>query len=182
MFKNFFTCFISGFLLCCVLVDPVVATFAWLYYQKTIVKEEVNRQITEGIDRDELVLLKFSKKDAQIMLRWEHSKEFEYDHQMYDVVKKMTLGDTVYCWCLTDHEETKLNRRLEELSEQTFGKGPKIREKHEVLISFFKLLYFSESFDWKGSVFETFDGQFRLSLNLYSSVTIQPPTPPPQWG
>lgn len=123
----------AGLLLCCVFVDPVIASFTWLYYQKAIIKREVKRQIIAGIDEDDLVLLKFSKEEAKTKLRWEHSKEFEYNRQMYDVVKTMTLGGMVYYWCWLDHEETKLNRR------------------------------------------------FCLFPNLYASITIPPPTPPPQF-
>jgi hypothetical protein len=43
---------ITGLILCCIFVDPVVATFTWLYCQKTIVKKEVNRQIIGGLDKD----------------------------------------------------------------------------------------------------------------------------------
>ncbi len=175
-----FKSIITGLLLCCALVDPVVATFTWLHYQKTIVKKEVKRQIIAGIDKDDLVLLKFSKKEAQIKLRWEHSKEFEYNQQMYDVVETGTLGDTVYYWCWLDQKETKLNRQLEELSAQALGKDNKIREKNERLISFFNSLYFAASFNWNGSTPELFYRQFCLFSDLYSSITIPPPAPPPQ--
>ncbi len=175
-----FKSIITGLLLSCVLVDPVVATFTWLHYQKTIVKKEVNRQIIAGIDKDDLVLLKFSKEDAQTKLRWEHSKEFEYNHQMYDVVETMTLGDTIYYWCWWDREESKLNRQLEELAAQALVKDSKIREKLERLISCFKSLYCTFSFNWNVSVPELLYKQFCLFSYLYSSIIIQPPTPPPQ--
>jgi hypothetical protein len=171
---------ITSLVLCCVLVDPVVATLTWLYYQKTIVKKEVNRQILAGIDEEDLVLLKFSKSEVRTKLRWEHPKEFEYNRRMYDVVETMTLGDTVYYWCWFDHKETELNRRLEELAAQAMGKKNKIRKKAERFFSFFKSLYCNISFSWNGAIPELLSRQFCLFSEFYASVAIQPPTPPPQ--
>jgi uncharacterized protein (DUF952 family) len=175
-----FKSIITGLLLCCVLIDPVVATFTWLHYQKTVVKKEVNRQIIAGIDNDDLILLKFSKEEAQTKLRWEHSKEFEYNQHMYDVVETVTLGDTVYYWCWPDQKETKLNRQLEKLSAQALGKDHKIREKYERLISFFNSLYYTAFFNWNVSIPKLFCRQLCLFFDLYSSIRIPPPTPPPQ--
>lgn len=175
-----FKTIITGLLLCCVLVDPVVVTFTCLDFQKTIAKREVNKRIIEGIDKDELVLLKFSKEETQTKLRWEHSREFEYKNKMYDIVEAKTVGDTVYYWCLLDCKETTLNRRLEELTAQELRKGHKIREKYEPFISFFKSLFCTVSFNWNGSKTESLYKQLCLFLDLYSSITIQPPTPPPQ--
>jgi hypothetical protein len=173
---------ITGLIFCCILVDPVVATFTWLYCQKTIVKREVNRQIIGGLDKDDLILLKFSKEESQTKLRWEHSREFEYNRQMYDVVKTMTLGDTVYYWCWLDHKETNLNRRLDELTAQTLGIGHKFREKQELFVSFFKSLYCPVSINWNLSIPESLYNQISLFLDVYTSITIQPLTPPPQSG
>jgi hypothetical protein len=177
-FKNILT----GLLLCCLLVDPLVAAFTWLYYQKSIVKREVGRQIISGMDKDELILLRFTKEEAKAKLHWENSKEFEYKRQMYDVVETMTSDDAVYYWCWLDHEETKLNRQLEDLTSLALGKDQKIKEQNERLTSFVKSLYFAISFNWHGSASGSFYKHYGLLLNLYSSVTIQPPTPPPQLG
>lgn len=173
---------LTGILLCCVLIDPVIATFTYLYYQKTAVKKEVVAQILAGIDKDELVLLRFSKKDAAEKLRWEDSKEFEYKGQMYDVVETMTAADTVYYWCWLDHKETKLNRQLDDLTAKVLGHTHKIRIENKRLPSFLKSLYFANSFIWNGSESGSFCMFCGISLNLYSSVTIQPPSPPPQLG
>jgi hypothetical protein len=171
---------ITSLLLCCVLIDPVVVTFTWLNYQKTVVKEEVNRQVISNIDQDDLVLLQFSKEEAGNELQWENSKEFEYNQQMYDVVKTMTLGDTVYYWCWMDRKETNLNRRLDELTARELGKDQRIKEKPDRFISSFKPLFCTVSFDWKGSTPESLCKPLSIFLDFYSSIKIQPPTPPPQ--
>lgn len=177
-----FKSILTSSLLCCILVDPVIVTFTCLYYQKIIVKKKVDKQIIAGIGREDLVLLKFSKEDLTAKLHWENSKEFEYNRQMYDVIETITLDDAVYYWCWRDHKETKLNRRLEELTAQALGRDRKIKGNNERLISFFKSLYFTISYIWNGSASESSDKQCCLFLNLYSSIIMQPPTPPPQSG
>ncbi|MFH1049421.1 MAG: hypothetical protein V1779_00660 [bacterium] len=46
-----------------------------------------------GLDKDELVLLKFTEEELVLKLRWEHSKEFEYHYQMNDIVDQAIQGD-----------------------------------------------------------------------------------------
>jgi len=171
---------IMGLLVFCLLVDPVVATFTWLHCQKTAVKREVKRQMIAGFDKDELVIFQFTKEEVRTELRWEHPQEFEYEQQMYDVVIRMTVGNTVYFWCWLDHEETKLNRRMEKLTAQTFRTDHDSRDKHERMISFFKSLYCPVYSDWYGPTPSSLAKQFCPFLDLYASITIQPPTPPPQ--
>lgn len=172
--------FLSLLLLFCVSVDPVVGTFTWLHYQKTIVKKEVKRQIDAGIDEGNLVLLKLSKEEAQTKLRWEHSQEFEYNYQMYDVAKTMTLGDTIYYWCWLDDEETALNRKLEKLADKALRKNTKTMASLTLLISCFKSLYCPFSSHWSLPRPGLLGKQFFLFYCLYPSIYIQPLTPPPR--
>ena len=90
-----------------------------------------------GIDKDELVLIKLSRAEAEAELHWEHSKEFEYHDQMYDVVDTRKTRDSVYYWCWWDHEETKLNRNLAQLVEQTCSSDHQNQLTQTKLISFF---------------------------------------------
>lgn len=79
-----------------------------------MLKREIKHRIIEGIDRSELVELSFTPEEEK-QLRWEHSKEFEYKGEMYDVVEsKSENGKTTY-WCWWDNEETSLNKQLNKL-------------------------------------------------------------------
>jgi len=167
-------------LLSCLLVDPMIGTFTWLHYKKTMVKKEVERQILEGIDKDELIIFKFSKEETRTKLRWEHPREFEYNHKMYDIVETKTVGNTVYYHCYYDHEETMLNRELEELAKKALGEKPKIRKEIMLLTPHFKSLYCLFSFHGEVSISRLIYKQAGLFYHLYSQILIQPPTPPPQ--
>ncbi|PTB91022.1 hypothetical protein C9994_16285, partial [Marivirga lumbricoides] len=94
-----------------ILFAPGLITYSWLSHQKRAVKHEVKWKMIAGMDKNELVLLKFTSEEAKV-LKWEHAKEFEYQNEMYDVVEQQTIGDTTYYWCWWDHEETALNKQL----------------------------------------------------------------------
>ncbi len=134
-----------------------------------------------GIDINELVLLKFTEAESQSQLRWEHSMEFEYKGQMYDIVKKEIKGDISYYWCWLDHEETKLNRQLDSLVAQVLWNNPQRQEKQNKLIEFFKKLY-SES---NTKLFASSVGSevIYFCCNKDStSVYLTTPVPPPRKG
>jgi hypothetical protein len=173
---------ITSLVLCCVLVDPVVVALTWLHYQKTSVKREVYRQILAGIDKDDLILLKFSIEEARTQLRWEHAHEFEYNRKMYDVVERQMLGDCVYYWCWPDHRETMLKMRLDELTAQTFGKDYRIRDYNERLLSLLMSLYGPVFFNWQGFTPAALNQPVGSWFDAYVSITIQPPSPPPEFG
>jgi len=133
-----------------------------------------------GIDKSELVLLKFSKKEALQKLEWEHSREFEYNHEMYDVVDSKVFGDSIVFWCWWDHEETKLNRQLKSLVALTLGNDVQNKKSQVSLIVHLSTLYYSDinnrdfiSPDIKSELF------FPYLFNK-SSLEIPPPDPPPR--
>ena len=173
---------IINILLLFCLVAPVTTTLIFLKYQKRLVRKEIKRKIIAGIDKEELVLLKFTEDDMQCQLKWEHSKEFEFKGEMYDVVESQTLGDTTFFWCWWDYKETRLNKQLSNLLTTAWGNNPVNKEQHKRLISFFKLLYYAETQD---ETLEPCGNQIDLSFCqqiLLSTVYYSPPAPPPEIG
>ena len=167
------------FLLLC-LTAPFLGTYAWLQIEKRKVKKEIKWRIIDGMDKSELALLKFTKEKSESKLRWEHSREFEYDGQMYDVVESRSTGDTTYYYCWWDNEETILNLQLSELVAKAMGKNPLNKEKQERLSNFLKNLYCQVKPD-NNSFQDTANGFFALQIQLdYSSICFSPPTPPPE--
>jgi len=136
----------------------------------------------EGLEASELVLLKFTATASETKLKWAHSKEFEYNHQMYDVVETKIIGDTIYYWCWWDHLETKLNQQLSQLANKAFQDDPQNQEKHRWLLSYFKSLYFIENFYPHLLPPGTRRLRYAEYCSLYISASIQPPAPPPKWS
>ena len=133
------------------------------------------------MDKDELVLLKFTEKESQTKLRWEHSKEFEYQGQMYDIVEKEIKGDTTYYWCWWDHEETKLNRRLDEFVDKVLENNPQNRDRQEELAEFYKKLYYNRCPD-----LFVLSKQIKTGFHTFSenclSIYYSPLVPPPRFS
>ncbi len=171
---------VVSFFLLFILIVPIGATYLWLHQRKKAVKREIKWKMIAGLDKKELVYFTFSKKDIETKLRWEHSKEFEYQHQMFDVVEKKTVNDSVHLWCWWDFEETKLNKQLQSLLIVAFQNDTKTTQKKEHVFGFYKLLYFQNEFSWQPFV-ETQVKRVSISKeNYYQSVPSIISLPPPE--
>lgn len=145
-----------------------------------MVRKEIKRKIIKGLDKQELVLLKFSKNEAQTVLRWEHAKEFEFKCEMYDVVETKITNDSIHYWCWWDFEETSLNKKLFELTSLALNNNPQKKETQNQLIDFYKSLFcenfYTYSFEHKKPNNPIISNlQLNLDLIFYS-----PPIPPPE--
>ncbi|MBP41393.1 MAG: hypothetical protein CL528_06445 [Aequorivita sp.] len=167
-----------------ILFAPVATMFLYLHFEKAALKREIKWKMVAGIDQNELVLLKFSKEEAEKQLRWEHSKEFEYEGQMYDVVSKEIKGDTIYYRCWWDHEETALNKKLQELVAQTFDKDKDKQRTQKQLTNYFQSFFCSTLFEWQATVPEDLVEIYQTIVyeDNFSTIRLSPPTPPPQYS
>ncbi|MBK6994147.1 MAG: hypothetical protein IPH31_04210 [Lewinellaceae bacterium] len=174
--------FLCILLLTC-LTAPVLVSYGWLHYQKTLVRKQVKRQLIAGLGDDALVLLRFTVSESQTKLRWEHAREFEYQGQMYDVVRTETNGDTIFFHCWWDREETELNREIKKLTASNFEKNPGNQKTKERLAHFFKSLYSFEGTNWPIIVL-LIEAKQEIPGALFSLKPIlsPPPSPPPEIG
>lgn len=161
------------------LVAPITSSFIFLHYQKKQVRKEVKRQIIAGIDRDGLVLLKFSKDEAQDRLQWIHGREFIFNGYMYDIVEVETTGGQTNYWCWPDSKETKLNKQLDDLLMSALGRDMKSKEKRKQLTHFYQNLYCLRPFDWDFSDFRS-EKTERFCKRVKIAVSFPPPVPPPE--
>lgn len=170
---------IGLFLLLC-LVAPFPTIYTVLQYQKKLVKKEVKWKMIEGIDKEELVLLVFTEEQTQTQLRWEHSKEFEYDGFMYDIVEQSVKNDSIYYLCWLDHDETKLNKQLSGLVENIFGKDDKNKENKHRIVTFFKTLFQDDTDVRLKAECNEIDKQNWGYLEHFDSISLTPIPPPPE--
>lgn len=49
------------------------------------------------------------KNNPDLVFGDDGENEFEYKHQMYDVVNQKTIGDSIYFTCISDEDEDHLN-------------------------------------------------------------------------
>jgi len=173
--------YIGIFLLLCLLL-PSAGTYVWLTFHKKNLKKEVKRKLIAGIDKEELVLLQFSKAEVEQKLRWEHSKEFEYKGHMYDVVKTKTTNDSISYWCWWDYKETKLNKKLNKIFLGVLEEESEPEEKQKRLTNFYRNLYFQNKPIWHSftSEIDTYKEAVSYSTAYYKSISFPPPDIPPQ--
>jgi hypothetical protein len=160
------------------LVAPLLATYIYLQFEKVAIRREIKHQIIAGIDKNELVQLKFSLEESANQLEWEHSKEFEYRGQMYDVVESIIHSDSIYYWCWMDNKETALHKKLDQLLGIALGNSPSKKDKEDKLLEFYKNLYCQSMsyIDTPASVNKKKQIYF---CENYNSVQFKPPVPPP---
>ncbi len=155
-------------------------TYLWLNHQKKQIKRELKGKIIDGIDKSELVFIQLSKAEAREQLDWEHSKEFEFKGEMYDVVEFEETADSVKYWCWWDHEETKLNLHLAEIVNNLLGNQPDKKEKQQNLISFYQSLFSEKIFQWQTLQFANVSNQITKYQFIQKEFINSIPSPPPQ--
>ncbi len=131
------------------------------------------------MDKEDLVLLKFTEKETTTKLRWKESNEFEYSSQMYDLVEIEMHGDTTYYWCWRDEKETKLNQKLDHLLAFALGHDSKNNENQKRLNNFFKSL-FNPKIEIRILTFDEFVLDNLHYQFLVHNYSFSPPFPPPE--
>ena len=169
---------IGIFLLLCLIV-PFTGTISWLNYQKKKVRKQIKHEIIAGIDKGELVQLTFTIEETNSQLKWKHSKEFEFNHQMYDIVEADTSGNIINYWCWWDHQETKLNKQLNKLLAQFLGNDTKNKETKTRLANFYQSLFHSKYNPWEALKTVNNNKLYTQYLFDYTSLHFAPTTPPP---
>ena len=144
-----------------------------------MVRKEVKQLIVSGMKEDKLVLLKFTKEEERTELRWEHSGEFEYKGQMYDIVEKVIKGDTIYYWCWWDRRETELNKQLDKLVARILGNNPQKKDTRDKIVDFYKNLYFSKYLYNSSALMQNPTPLHHFFARNFHSIDRQPPVPPP---
>lgn len=162
------------------LTAPVIGTYCWLQYQKVVVKREVKWRLIEGMDKEDLVLLRFSKDQTQNRLGWKHPGEFQYNGEMYDVVERLETVDSVFYWCWWDRHETRLNGQIAELASRAMQQDNQVRKNHDRLFNFYKSLYFGKYGVDMCPFFEKDIKNNNEWDDRYDPVSCPPPTPPPE--
>lgn len=165
-----------------ILFAPVATIYTFLQYEKSALRREIKWKMIAGMDHKELVLLTFTKEETKTKLRWEHSKEFEYNGQMYDIVSQEIKGDSIFYRCWWDHEETQLNKNLKKLVASAFNQDEDNRETQKGLYFYLWSFFSPPVFDWQAAPFHKMEVVYEdsIHLNIFNAIGISPPTPPPK--
>lgn len=160
------------------LVLPFWVYFSILKFEIRQVKEKVEKEIMVQMEEDDLQMLAFTRKEAEQDLYWEHSKEFEYKGEMYDVVEKKITTDSVYYWCWKDEEETVLKKKLHTLLWDRLSNDQKHQQKKSELYQILDSFFFDQ-ISWTSTVYYSDMIHQYFYLNLYFKFQDPPKAPPP---
>ena len=165
-----YLCFLAFILFLLIfLILPIQSSFVSIQFRKKMLRKEIKRKIIAGLNEDELVLLKFAEVDLLKKLKWKHSKEFEFNGEMYDIVTVKKTKDSIEYHCWWDSEESLLNRKLMALVGLNLADLPDNRELQFNLSNFYKTIYFKQE-----SELEIFHYQNNI-LSCRSDIFFQKP-------
>ncbi len=133
-----------------------------------------------GLDESRLVKLVFTHEEAKVMLHWEHSKEFEFNGQLYDVVRQQYGASLVTFWCFPDHAETRLQKQLTTLLRINLQKDTQRQEKQSQVRHFYKNLFYSYNRDTHLYTMAMKVDYFFYNQNHPGPPYISSPSPPPR--
>ncbi len=143
-------------------------------------KDMASFKIKRVVPVEEQFLWTFSIADAHTILQWEHSREFEYKGEMYDVIRSEMKGDSIWYWCYWDKKETKLRKELNVLLVNLMGPGQQSRNEGRQLNDFFKSLFVPVTIDIQipasGKDHNQYMMPYTFSLHAFDRT---PPVPPP---
>ncbi|WP_416865869.1 MAG: hypothetical protein ACMVP2_26655 [Imperialibacter sp.] len=144
------------------------------------IQADVIGRIFEGLGESEQTVLRLSKQEAEKELVWEHSKEFRYKGQFYDIISVQELPDSVYYTCYWDKEETFITDVFEGILFEELTHDFQDDNAASHLVQVIKTPYRLDQFSWSAL------GQLRQPRKhepiylFYSSNYASPPSPPPK--
>lgn len=164
----------------CSLSVPFLGVFGWLSVEKYKLRKKVKHTIMEHVSNDELVSFTFKISDTSKLLRWEHDREFEYEGEMYDVVRRVYNYDQVTYHLWWDSKETELNQKLDNLTAALMNNSPSKERSTQQLSLFVSNLFLEElpCMEYP-EIFEETTDKFYFS-NSYISNCLSIPSPPPR--
>lgn len=172
---------IAPYLLLASILVPSVSMIAWLMHHRYEIRETIELQLLTSNQEIHKVALTFSHADADRLLEWEHEREFEYQGEMYDVIKQQSSRDSITYLCIWDHAETKIKKQLNLLVMGVLQQDPLHQQQHSTLQQWLSELFFERSGQWKPT-FTYVEAQHQtVWLEGSAQHTTATLTPPPEY-
>jgi hypothetical protein len=120
---------------------------SWLSMEKRQIQKNVRNSILPSVDESELIIFEVSASDTTTHFKWKHSKEFEYQGKMYDIVKRKQTGDEITYLVWQDDEETAVNSKIKLVTNSIFDNSPVNQNNRLAFQLLIQSLYAEETFD-----------------------------------
>lgn len=143
-------------------------------------KKQINKSLKTDWKKSTLLLLKFSKNDlknGKLNLKFIHSKEFNFNGKMYDIVEVIEEKDSVAYLCYLDIKEMLFISSL-------LGVNFKL-ENLLPLLPIIKIIQIT-NFEFENLFFEFKNLNYLISIKkylkniFYVNIIIEIKTPPPK--
>ena len=149
--------------------------------QKSQIHTEFFAGLSTGNSAGEIEIIKLKKTDLKSSgyLIWLEENEFSYHGRLYDIVKKIEKGDSVYYYCHNDKKEENLVKCFTTLIEQNTSESGLTNKLNKYIFS--GLLLFGD-FEHPSSYNPEFESNIikRSFTHTHSSHYMEIPSPPPK--
>lgn len=106
-----------------------------------VVKEEMKSYLKNyALDKTEVFTIPISNITLNNTINWENEDEFEYNNDMYDILKKDTANGILTVYTVADKKESSLLTAYQQINNQHTSK-----EKSSSLLRFFQTIYTENS-------------------------------------
>lgn len=169
---------IAAILFLLLFVFNIFGLFFAFKIRQSLIKKEIKAMMKKTIPDDQLTLI-IQTPDNADDFEWEHSKEFRYHGEMYDIVKKETcLGGTIKYFCFADEQETSLIDSFSKTVSNTMdpsGKANDFAKKISQVLGFVFNLPESLSIAYFFNFDKLFFGNQRNIISCIPDILLPPP-------
>jgi len=172
----------AGIVLLLVVIFPFLGTLIWMEGRLASIQHTVSLKMKKATSVEDQLPWTFSIQDAATKLHWEHSREFEYKGEMYDVIRTTYAGDSVTYWCYWDRKETKLRKQRNVIVFNLLGPPPQERNHQSQITDFFRgLFYHAQDPQHADRQMPSVRHCIIPYFPLRSDYLPDPQAPPPKW-
>jgi hypothetical protein len=144
-------------------------------------KKEGTRKISEYLPNDNLEIIIVHKSDIYNInspIKFVKKQEIRYKDELYDICNEVSLGDSIYYYCLNDKNENILEQAFANYLEKNTQDNSQNVPIHNILKSIIKVATIPLMFDNK--YYQSSIKLITQITNFFPQYSSDIPTPPPK--
>lgn len=144
------------------------------------VRHEIKQKIKQSVPDNELIIIAVPFDDDHCLMWTKPNKEFRFKGEMYDVVKIESRGNQILYFCIHDFKESKLFAEIDHHIHNHIANNPNHRKRTNYLNKKVITDYISQTLLANSYSFNSKNLPFKKYINLYHSISMEIPYPPPK--
>ena len=159
---------------------PFLSIIAYYKIEKSEIEKLYQQQLSNGLNKSDLVKLEFTKVQTETKLSWLSKREFKLENIIYKVIDVEYHGDKIIYLCWKNSDNTMLTNNIADFIAKAMGSDSQNQKTANNFVSFLKSLFASESFVWNPNLLNhEISEQFVFYSRLLSNY-LECPKPPPK--